>query len=268
MDKIECLQLIEKYFDLESFVTKLKNPDFHLKSHLFYFRGWFQEIEELRILRVQSKNRLDHIVFDIYYVSQAFEGLYHGYFRIQPASSMAKKVFENMSKVCTDLGYYLYDVYRNSDFLKIYLISGNLQNALEQSKNKDFQPIFGKIKMAGYTEIAGYQPKDLYNGLLKRDYLQKYITNFIEFNGKCSEKVKMFLITLLSHPYRDYVCLINNGIHLKNFIHMDTKQIFFHGHFSIPIYGLLDYAVDNHCILFVKLEFDFEGGGNLGKTIG
>ncbi|WZL73520.1 hypothetical protein QBE52_01955 [Clostridiaceae bacterium 35-E11] len=268
MNKKECLQLIEKYFELESFVRDLKAPDFQIKSHIFYFRGLFKDIQELRILRVRSKNKEDHIIFDIYYVSGMLEGLYHGYFRIKPESPMAKKVFENMSRVCTDLGYYLYDVYRNSDFLKIYLISGNLQNALEQSKHKDFHLAFEEIKKLSYTEIAGYEAKDLYKGLLRRDDLQKHITNFIDFNAKCSEKVKMFLITLLSHPYRDHVCLIHHGMHIKNFIHIDTRKIFFHGDNTMPIYGLLDYAVAQDFILFIRLEFDFEGGGNIGKTIG
>ena len=265
MNRKECLNLMMDYFKLESSINYLKNPDFELKSHIFYYRDTFKDIEEIRILRIRSKNSADNIIFDVYYVSQEFEGLFHGYFRIKPETEVAEKLFQNISKVATDLGQYFYYVYKHSEILKIYLISGNLENALVHSKNKDFQQSFDQIKKVTKQEIASYSTKSLKSILLRRELLEKHIANFINMNAKCSERVKMFLINLLSNKYAGHICLIPNGVGINNFIQVTTEQAQFNDNTNIPIYGLLDYAVEQHCVLFVKLDFDFKGGGAIGK---
>ena len=265
MNRIECLDLKMEYFKPESAINYLKNPDFELKSHIFYYRDIFKDIEEIKILRISSKNSSDNIVFDVYYVSQEFDGLFHGYFRIKPETEMAEKLFENISKVATDLGQYFYYVYKNSEILKIYLISGNLENALAHCKNKDFQQNFVEIKKATQLEIAKFSTQSLKTILLRRELLEKYITNFIKMNSKCSDRVKMFLINLLSSKYAGHICLIPKRAEIKNFIQVTTEQVFFNDNLSIPIYGLLDYAVNYNCVLFVKLDFDFKGGEAIGK---
>ncbi len=267
MNKNECLQLIMQYFQVESFIKHLKNPDLKLKSHTFFYRDTFKDIDELRVLRVSSKNKEDNIVFDVYYVSQEFDGLFHGYFRIKPESDMAKRLFQNISKVTTDLGHYFYYVYKQSEILKIYLISGNLQNAIEHSKDKNYMDVFENIKKATYTEISSYSVRDLRSKLLRRELLEKYIYNFIDLNGKSAESVRMFLINILSKKYAEHVCLTWDDMAIKNCIHVTTSQVLFNSKPDIPIYGLLDYALSNHFVLFIKLEFDFEGGGYIGKDI-
>lgn len=268
MNRNECLELIMQYFQIESYIKHLKSPDLKLKSHTFFYRDTFKDIDELRILRVSSKNKDDNIVFDVYYVSQEFDGLFHGYFRIKPESPIAERLFQNISKVTTDLGHYFYYVYKQSEILKIYLISGNLQNAIEHCKDKNYKELFEHIKKATYIEIANHSVKDLSNILLRREFLEKYIANFIDLNGKSSESVKMFLINILSKKYVDHVCLIWDDTAIKNCIQVTTSQVLFHGNPDIPIYGLFDYVLSNHFVLFLKLEFDFEGGGYIGKVIG
>ena len=268
MNRNECLELMMQYFNVESCIKHLKNPDFKLKSHTFFYRDTFKEIDELRILRVSSKNKNDDIVFDVYYVSQEFDGLFHGYFRIKPETDMAERLFQNISKVAADLEDYFYYVYKYGEVLKVYLISGNLQNAIEHGKDNNIEKLFDQIKKAISLEIANYSVKDLRNTLLRRELLEKYIAHFIDMNSKCSERVKMFLINILSNKYAGHVCLIRNKAEIKNYIHVSTGQVMFHGNPDTPIYGLLDYAVNNHFVLFVKLEFDFEGGGYVGKVIG
>ncbi len=256
-----------QYFNVESCIKHLKNPDLKLKSHIFFYRDTFKDIDELRILRVSSKNSTDNIVFDIYYVSQEFEGLFSGYFRIKPESDMARRVFQNISKVTTDLGHYFYYVYKYSEFLKIYLISGNLNNALQQSKDKNYEDIFQRIKKEIYLEVSQYSTTELKQLFLRREFLEKYIANFINMNKKCSERVKMFLINILSHEYSRHISLIKDTEEIKNYVHVTTEQVVFHTNSQIPLYGLLDNCVKNHSVLFVKLEFDFEGGGHIGKAI-
>lgn len=267
MKRNECLQLIMQYFNIESCIKHLKNPDLKLKSHTFFYRDTFKDIDELRILRVSSKNKDDNIVFDVYYVSQEFDGLFNGHFRIKPESDMAKRLFQNISKVTTDLSHYFYYVYKQSEILKIYLISGNLQNAIEQCKDKNYKDVFEHIKKATYIEIANYSVKDLGNLLLRREFLEKYIANFIDLNRKASESVRMFLINILSKKYAEHICLTWDDTAIKNCIHVTTSQVLFQNNPDIPIYGLLDYALSNHFVLFLKLEFDFEGGGYIGKVI-
>ncbi|TCO78716.1 hypothetical protein [Marinisporobacter balticus] len=260
MDKKECLKLIEQYFHIKSFINKFKNPDFKLKSHIFYYREIFKEVDEIRMLRVASKNIQDDIILDIYYVSKSFEGLFNGYFKIHPISTTARKIFGNVSNICTDLGYYFYYVYQNSDLLKKYLISGNLENTMENHQKNDFKTQFDRIKKETYMDIAKYDMKEIENIFLNREKLKKYITNFIRLNGKCSEEVKMFLIQILSDQYKNNLCFINSEDYLNTFIKIDTKSIYLNNHPKVPIYGLMDYATQEHFILFLKLEIYFEGG--------
>ncbi len=267
MNRDECLQLMMQYFNVESCITHLKNPDLKLKSHIFFYRETFKDIKEIRMLRVSSKNQKDNIIFDVYYVSQEFDGLFHGYFRIKPESDMAERLFQNISKVATDLGHYFYYVYKNSEILKIYLISGNIENALQQCEDKNYEELFKRIKKVTYLEVAQYSAKDLRNILLRRELLEKYIFNFISINGKSSERVKMFLINILSNEYSGHICLVSDTKGIANTIHISTKQVALQNNPGIPIYGLLDYAAKNHSVLFVNLEFDFEGGGYVGKII-
>ena len=131
MNRNECLQLMMQYFQVESCIKHLKNPDLELKSHTFYYRDTFKDINELRILRVSSKNKNDDIIFDIYYVSQKFDGLFHGYFRIKPETDMAELLFQNISKVATDLGHYFTYVYKHSEVLKVYFSPGKLFDAFK-----------------------------------------------------------------------------------------------------------------------------------------
>ncbi|MCX7745826.1 MAG: hypothetical protein N2645_02900 [Clostridia bacterium] len=259
MDKKECINLISRFFMMESCVIKLKDPDFQLKSHIFYFNGMFQDIPELRIVRVCSRNRQDNIVFDIYYVSDAFEGLYHGYFRIKPESEAAKRLFMSISTVCTDIGEYFYYVYQNSNLLKIYLATGDLWNALDQSPDCDYRNEFEQIKRSSTLEIANVSPADLQQGLLNRNYLKKYISNFIKLNSKCSEQVKMFFIHILNKKYAKNICLVNHGFALGNYLNINPANIRFNS-CEVPVYKLLEYFVEHNFILFIRMEFDFQVG--------
>lgn len=265
MDKKECLKLMGQYFHIDSLINKLKHPDFELKSHIFYYRDIFKEVDEIPILRVSSNQIEDDIIFDVYYVSGSFEGLFHGYFRIHPKTTMAEKIFQNTSRVCTDLGYYFYYIYQNSDLLKRYFISGNLQNMLDEDQQNNFKNKFEVIKKETYMDIAKYDMKDLQHSFLRKDQFKKYITDFIRFNGKCSEKVKMFLISILSGKNKDAICFINNEKYIKTFISVDIKSVTISNKPQIPIHGLINYAVNNNLILFLKLEFNFEGGDTIGK---
>ncbi|MCT4607085.1 MAG: hypothetical protein N4A64_13475 [Marinisporobacter sp.] len=265
MDKNECFKLMNQYFHIKSLIAKLKNPDFKLKSHIFYYNDIFKEIDKIAIMRVNSKNVEDDITFDIYYVSDEFDPLFHGYFSIEPISKGAEKIFENISKVCTDLGYYFYYAYQNSDLLKKYLIAGNFQNSLEQSKD-DFEKQFDKIKRQTLMEIAQYETKDLEEALLRREFIKKYIKNFILFNGKPSEEVKMFLMSILSEKMKKHICFINSEKIFDSFIKVNKEGIDFNGWHSLPIYGLLEDVVKKNYVLFLRLEFDFEGGDGIDKV--
>ncbi|QZY55437.1 hypothetical protein [Crassaminicella profunda] len=267
MDKNECLKLMNQYFHIESLIVKLKNPDFKLKSHIFYYNNIFKEVDKIAIMQVRSKNLEDDILFNIYYVSDEFESLFHGYFSIEPLSKSAQKIFRNISKVCTDLGTYFYYAYQNSDLLKKYLIAGNFQNSLEESDD-DLKKQLDEIKKEMYIEISQYETKKLEQILLRRDFLRKYIKNFIKFNEKPSEEVKMFLMSILTRKMKNHICFMNNEKILNTFIHIDTKSITLNKYKNLSIYGLMDHAVEENYILFLKLEFDFEGGDNIGKIIG
>lgn len=260
MDKEQYLGLVEQYFKLESCIKNLKTPDFRLKSHIFFYRDIFKEVGEIKIFRVSSKNPQDDISFDIYYVSEHFDGLFSGCFKIKPESNNAKKVFQNISIVFTDLGEYLYYVYQNSEFLKIYLVSGSIENALDNININNFEHELGNIKKETLVEITNYAQEEIYNGILRRDLLKKYISNFIKLNSKCSEKVRMFLISILSDKYSNYICLINNNIKWKNYISVSAQDVVVKGSPEISAYLMLEYAVKNNLILFIKFEYDFKGG--------
>ncbi|QEK13296.1 hypothetical protein FQB35_14015 [Crassaminicella thermophila] len=264
MDKKACLELIEQHFEIKSLISKLKNPDFQLKSHIFYYNNIFQEVDELKILRITSKDKNEDIVFDIYYVSDVLEGLFHGYFRVEPVSTWAREVFKNISRVCTDLSAYFYYAYRNSDLLNKYLIAGDFKNILEQRKTDD--DLFHKVKKEIYKEIAQYKYEEIEYIFLRREGMKKYIEDFIKFNKKVSEEVKMFLINIWSGKYKNNICFINNPAYIKNHIRVDTNYISFDKNSEVPIYGLMDHSLDENYIVFIRLEFDFEGGDNSVKT--
>jgi hypothetical protein len=268
MDKKECLNLFGQYFQVQSCIVALKNPDFELKSHIFFFKDIFKEIDEIKILKVSSKNTQDNIIFDVYYVSHEFEGLYHGYFRIKPESENACKMFDDISKMCTDLSEYIYYVYQNSELLKIYLISGSIQNALEQCVGKGYANELKQLKKRIYTEIADNSGDEFCEAVLDRHLNSKYIFNFITFNSKCSEPVKMFLLNILSDTYSSYICMLNRVSRIENHICVSPDSLFFNGNDKLPVYGLLDHAALEKFVVFLKFDFDFEGGVNIGKTTG
>lgn len=268
MDKRDCLNLIGQFFELKSCIVTLKNPDFELKSHIFFFKDVFKEVDEIKILSANSKNLNDNILFDIYYVSEEFDGLFHGYFRIKPESDNAIKLFENVSKYCTDLGEYIYYVYQNSELLKIYLISGNIQSALEHIRTKSLSAEFGQFKKKVYEELAGFSSEQFPDFVLDRRFNSKYIYNFMLFNSKCSEEVKMFLLNILTSRYSNSICLLTSGSSVENYIQLDSDTVYYHGNSRLPIYGILDFVVDEQFVVFIKFDFDFEGGVNFGKTTG
>ncbi|HBY20303.1 MAG: hypothetical protein A2Y24_04810 [Clostridiales bacterium GWE2_32_10] len=267
MENKECLNLINKHFEVQSCIALLKNPDLKLKSHIFFFNNLFKEISEIKILRVKAKNQTDDIAFDIYYVKDEFEGLYHGYFRIKPETDAASKIFEDVSKMCTDLGEYMYYLYKNSDLLNIYLLSLDIQTAIEQSDTKDDHLEFDKIKKNMYREIAEYEQGELEGTILDRWMNRKYIYNFIMFNSKCSETVKMFLLNLLSNRYSNNICMINWSCNIKNYIYVSPNTVYFNGNNQISVFSLLDSVLSQKFVIFIKFDFDFEGGGNVGKTL-
>ncbi|HCC07015.1 MAG TPA: hypothetical protein DEP72_02440 [Clostridiales bacterium] len=267
MDKKECLNLINQHFELQSCIASLKNPDLKLKSHTFFYNNLFKAVKEIKIIRVKSKNPKDDIKFDIYYVSDEFEGLYHGYFRIKDESDSASRIFKTVSKMCTDLIEYMYYVYQNSELLKIYLISLDIQNAIEQCNTKDVDGVFEKIKKNIYSEIAECDQTELECSILDRWFNRKYIYNFIMFNSKCSEIVKMFLLNLLSPKYSNNICMINQNSIIKNYIYVSSSSIYFNGNHELNVFSILDSAVSLEFILFVKFDFNFEGGVNIGKTV-
>ena len=271
MDKNECINLLSQYFDLESYMLNLKNPDFELKSQILYYKGLFKDIEEIKVLKVESKNKSDDILFDIYYVSKELEGLFHGYFRIQPKTVLAQRIFKNVNKICTDLKDYFYYVYQNSDVFKIYLMSGNAQYALEESEianNDKEEAAFHTMKLRTLEQIAGYTEKDLQNMLLQRSFLEKYIQHFIELNSKCTEEVKGFLIDMLYSQYSKHICLMHDQSQLSCYVTVSPKEIYFTTHEKISVYAFLEYCVSHSCVVFLKLQYDFGGGGSLGKVIG
>jgi len=267
VDKRECINLIKQHFEIQSSVASLKNPDFELKSHIFFYNNLFKEVNEIRILRVKSKNAKDNIMFDIYYVSDEFEGLFHGYFRIKTESDSANKIFEDVSKMCTDLSEYMYYVYQNSELLKIYLISLDIQSSLEQCDMQNDAGGFEDIKKSIYKEIADYDQIELSSSILDRRFNKKNIYNFIVFNSKCSEIVKMFLLNLLSNKYSNNICMVNWKSKFKNYIYVNSNSIYFNGNKQLSVFSLLDSAVLGSFVMFVKFDFDFEGGVNSGKTI-
>lgn len=267
MDKNECLKLMEQHFYTESFLPKIKNPDFNLKSRIFYFRDVFKDIGELRILRISSKNTQENIVFDVYYVSKYFEGLFSGYFMIKPDSPAAKKVFEGVGRVCVDLGEYLYYLYKNSKLLKVFLVTGSIQSMLGGSDNKDYDEELKSIYDDVYLEVSNYSADTLYRTLLRRDETVKYIDYFVKLNSKCSEAVRTFLITLMSKDYLDHICFINNYIEIENCVILNTERVFINKYPDMSVYSFLDYCTQENMIVFIKMEFDFKGVEKFGNKI-
>lgn len=268
MDKAECLKLIAQVFKIESCVRALTNPDFEMKSHLFYFRSMFHEVEDLRFVRISSKNEEDNIVFDIYYESKSFEGLFNGCFRIKPESEAAERLFENCSKVCTDLGEYLYHLYLGNNMLKLYLISGSWQSVVSQVTEKPCDEGYDQIKRQMYIELAKFETKELNELFLNRKLNEKFIAHFIQFNSKCSEPVKMFLISLLSSRYAHHVCFVNNRVDIKGTVQIKPGYVQFEAPAPLTVYGWLDYVSQHGSVLLVRLDYDYEGGAVVGKAFG
>ncbi|MFZ5969047.1 MAG: hypothetical protein ACOYVK_17975 [Bacillota bacterium] len=266
MDKSECIKLASQFFHIESTIPKLKNPDFQLKSHVLFYRGIFNELEELKILKITSKNPEDHICFDIYYISEEFNGLFNGYFRIEPQSERAEMLFQTVSRVCTDLGLYMYYLYQNSSLLKYYFISGSIQNAIEYMKDEEYQQQYQQYAIACYKEAACYPAEKIRKMFLQRELIRKYISDFIQFNTKCSEHVKMFLIYVLSAKYTKNIVFVNDCISFLNKIQITAKDVFLPENIEMPVFGLLEYAEKNNKVLLLRLEFDFEGGDCSVKT--
>lgn len=260
VDKSEFLKVISKSFKLKSEIAFLSKPDFDLKSRIFYYTDIFKDIDEIKILTVRSTNEADDIEFSVYYIRHEFENLYTGYFKIIPKSANGEKMFYGVSKVCTNLSEYLYYVYQNSEFLKVYIISGTVASALEQSEKKIYSIDFEKIKKNTYLEMSKYSFQEFQNILLKRDYLVKYLTNFIKFNKKCSSIVKMFFINILSPEYKDNICFINNCEGIETYIKVNSEDAVLNSDTQISLYCLLECAAKNKFPLFLKLEDDFKGG--------
>ncbi len=260
MNKQECLRLVEKYFHLESFVKNLKQPDFKISSRIFFFNDIFKEVKELRILRIAAKNVGDDIVFDVYYMAGDLSGLFHSYFFIEPKSENAAQILARVSKVCTNLSDYFYYLYQQSELLKVYLISGNLANALEHDRKNDESFKLAEIKKNLLQELASYQSTELAQMLLDRRLLHKYVSNFVFFNSKCDERVKMFLINLLSNRYRQHLCLIHEKSMISNCLCLTPERVYFKNNQEIPVYGLVEYLVKEETVVFLQMNFDFKGG--------
>ena len=264
MDKNNCIEHMEKFFQLDTEILWLKNPDFLMQSRIFYYRSNFRAINEIKVLTAKSKNLQDDIVFDIYFIRAEFETLFNGYFKIVPITSTAIAMFEGVSKICTDLGEYFYYVYQNSEFLKIYFATGNAANSLEhhnRKKTKEGAFDFKKYKEDMYLEISSYSQDEFSELVFNRDLTMKYISNFIKLNSKCSEYVKMFLINMLSAVYNKNICIINNGYNIKNHILVDTQNVRVNNYPKIGVYDVIENAVKNNALVLVKFNYDFKGGG-------
>lgn len=259
MEKKECIELYMKYFKVSSTLANFKNLDLYMKSHIFYYREIFKEVNEIKIMNVSAIDPNVDINFDIYYFSKSLDGLFNGYFKISPNTDSAKQIFENISKVCTDLENYFYYVFRNSEFIKVYLISGDIENAKDHYKNTRQNDNNEKLIRNIYNEISTYETKEFLKGTLDRKLLKKHVTNFIKMNSKCAPNVRMFLINILSEPYNNNVCVINNVFNLQNYIHIDANDIYVHNNPDNSVFGLLEYANQNSGTIFLKFEFDFEG---------
>ncbi|WP_129599148.1 hypothetical protein [Anaerophilus nitritogenes] len=255
MNKQECIEWIKSYFEIESLISTLKDPDFNIKSRIFYFKDVFRSIDELKILKIYSKNKKHNIVLEVYYVTDDFEGLFHGYFRIEPVTDSARKIFKNMSRVCTDLGYFFYHAYQHSEILKKYIVSGDIDYIIEDDEN-----FFETVKKNTYLELSQYEEKQMNQMILSREKFKKYITHFIHWNKKCSEEVKTFLMHLWTTSYKNCICPINNVNAVDYSIKVDTQDIFFQKNKDLSVYGLLEYAQTHGFIVFLYLQFDFEGG--------
>ncbi|WP_053954807.1 hypothetical protein [Inediibacterium massiliense] len=257
MNKQECIEWIKSYFEIESLISSLKNPDFHMKSHIFYFRDIFHSIDELKILRIYSKNKKDNIVLEVHHISDHLEGLFNGYFRVEPITDSAKKIFKNMSRVCTDLEYFFYHAYHHSEILKKYIVSGDIEYIIEEDHDEKH---FEMVRKNTYLELSQYEQKQMNQMILSREKLKKYITHFIHWNKKCSEEVKIFLVNLWTTFYKDCICPINNVNSLEYSIKVDTETILFQKNKELSVYELLEYAHTHQFIVFLYLQFDFEGG--------
>ncbi|MCG8481782.1 MAG: hypothetical protein MJA31_00590 [Clostridia bacterium] len=259
MDKKECIELYMKYFKVSSTLANFKNLDLYMKSHIFYYRDIFKEVNEIKIMNVSAIDQNVDINFDIYYFSKSLDGLFNGYFKISPNTESAKQIFENVSKVCTDLENYFYYVFKNSEIMKIYLISGSIENAKDHYSNAGQSDDYNKFIKSFYNEISTYETNALLKGTLERKLLKKHITNFIKMNSKCAANVRMFLINILSDPYNNNVCVLNNAINIQKYIHINTNDIYIHGDLDIPVFGLLEHVNKINGTVFLKFEFDFEG---------
>jgi hypothetical protein len=255
---------MDKFFQLDTDILWLKNPDFLMQSRIFYYRNNFKAINEIKILTVKSKNLNDDIVFDIYFIRAEFETLFSGYFKIVPITSTAVAMFEGVSKLCTDLGEYFYYVYKNSEFLKIYFATGSGANALEhhnRKKTKEGAFDFKKYKKDMYLEISSYSQDEFSELVLNRNLTMKYVSNFIKLNSKCSEYVKMFLINILSKVYSKNICIINNAYDVKNHILVGTQNIKINNYPNVCVYDVIENALKDNALVLVKFNYDFKTGG-------
>jgi endoglucanase Acf2 len=62
--------------------------------------------------------------------------------------------------------------------------------------------------------------------------------------------------------------MINWNSKITHYIYINSNNVFFNENEDIPVYGLLDYIANEQFVLFLKFDFDFEGGVNIGKAIG
>lgn len=264
MDKSNCIKYMEKYFDLNSDILWLKNLDFLMQSRIFYYRNNFKAISDIKILTAKSKNIEHDIIFDIYFIRAEFETLFSGYFKIVPKTPTAITMFEGVSKICTDLGEYIYYIYQNSEFLKVYFATGSPANALEhhnRKKSKEGAFDFKKYKEDMYLEISSYTQDEFNELVLNRNLTMKYVSNFIKLNSRCSEYVKMFLINVLSTIYNKNICIINNAYNVKNHILVGTQNIRVNNYPKVCVYDVIENAVKNNALILIKFNYDFKGGG-------
>ncbi|PAB60595.1 hypothetical protein [Anaeromicrobium sediminis] len=253
MDKKQCIDVVTQNFIIESTVNTLKYVDFEMKSHMLFYRDMFRNAGKIKIATVKSKAIGNDIVFHIYFISDEFNGLCNGYFKMEPESSNGKKLFEGVSRITTDLAEYFYYLYRNSEFLKVYLVSLNVNSMEEISKDNEIEEALKENRIS----ISNMEMDEFKSILLDRKFVKKYISNFLRINEKPTEEVKMFLINMLNESYDKNVCLVNNMCKLNTLIKVSFDKVALNKN-NITPYDLLEYSRENGKIVYVNLDFSFK----------
>jgi hypothetical protein len=246
--------MIGENFTMESRVNTLKYVDFEMKSHMLFYRDMFRNVGKIKIATVKSKAIGNDISFHIYFISHEFNGLCNGYFQMEPISSNGKRLFEGVSRITTDLAEYFYYLYKNSEFLKVYLVSLNVNSMEEINKDHEIEEVLNENRIS----ISNMEMDEFKSTLLDRRFVKKYISSFLRINEKPTEEVKMFLINILNESFHKNVCLVNNMCKLSNLIKVSSNRVTFNKN-NINPYDLLEYGRDHGKIIYVNLDFSFKG---------